>query len=141
MIKQKWSIFILAVLLFSSPFLVLAQQTEQEANPNQCLPQLTQAERCRRILGAEALWWREGRKLYQSNCRSCHQRNNDVGASFLHVESKTQRGWDQVFVKRYSKCAKNGSWDSLTERQLQDINDFLYRYAYGAGGIYEARMS
>ena len=141
MIKQRWSISILAALLLSAPFLVQAQQTAQEVNTEKCLPQLSEAERCRRLLGAEALWWREGRKLYKSNCRTCHQRNNDVGATFLHVESKTQRGWDQVFVKRNSKCAKSGFWDSLTERQLQDINDYLYRYAYGSGGIYEARMS
>lgn len=140
MVQKKASILFLAVLLLSSPFLVHAQPATNKVSSEDYLPQLSNAERCRRILSVEALWWRDGRKLYKSHCNTCHQRQNNVGASFLHEESKVQRAWDRVFMERYPKCAKDGSWDSLTERQLQDINDYLYRYAYGTSGIYEARM-
>jgi len=140
MIKPILSSLILMVALLSTPFLVQAQQPVLGDKAEKCLPQLSDAERCRRVLGVEALWWREGRKLYKSNCKSCHYRENEVGASFLYEESKSQRAWDRVFIERYPKCAKDGSWSALSERQLQDINDYLYRYAFGTSGIYEARM-
>lgn len=141
MTNKRWSFYLLALALLATPLLAQAEQIQQQKRtPENCLPQLTQAERCRRFIGQEALWWRDGRKLYKNNCKSCHHRGNEVGASFFYEESKTQQGWDRVFIKRNSECAKNGSWASLTPKQLQDINDYLYRYAYGTGGIYEARM-
>lgn len=130
MTKQKWSIFLLAILLSSAAIVVQAEPRQQSASDN-ILPQRTEAERAKRFEGVASLWLLEGRKLYTSGCKSCHYRGNDVGATCFNAESKTQQEWDHVFEKRYSECAKNGSWDSLTAKQLQDINDFLYRYAYG----------
>lgn len=137
--KRTWSICCLAVLLLFSPFLVQAEQAPQLDKGKDCrYQQLIKAGKARRALGSEALWWRSGNKEFKKHCKSCHYRGNDVGATFLHVESKTQRGWDLVFTKRYPQCANDGSWDSLTKKQLQDINDFLCRYAYGTAGVYEA---
>ena len=141
MTKQKWAIFLLVFVLFALPSLALA---------GQCPPTTPAKKHCKyqqindghglRPLGDEALWWQDGNKAFKKNCMNCHHRGNAVGAKFLYVESKTQRGWDEVFVKRYPECARNGSWDPLTKKQLQDINDFLYRYAYGTSGVYESRF-
>lgn len=131
MIKHKWKIFFLAVSLLSIPFIGQAEPTQQECSSKKVLPQRTEAERAKRFEGAASLWLIEGRKLYKSSCKSCHHRDNDVGASCFSPESKTQKYWDLVFEQRYSKCAKDGSWDSLTATQLRDINDFLFRYAFG----------
>lgn len=94
----------------------------------------------RQITGEEALWWQEGRKIFTTHCKSCHYRDNTVGAPFLHAEAKTQKGWDRVFARRYPACAKNGAWDSLSAKQLRDLNDFLSRHAYGTSGVYESRF-
>lgn len=130
MTRQKWRVLILVILLLSSAFIVQAKPIQQETS-NNFSPQRTAAERAKRFEPANALWLLDARKLYTRHCKSCHHRGNDVGATCFNVESKTQQAWDHVFEKRYSECAKNGSWDSLSAKQLQDINDFLYRYAYG----------
>lgn len=136
MIKQKWKIVVLVVLLLSIPFMSQADPIQQEVSSENVLPQRSEAERAKRFEGAASLWLIEGRKLYNSSCKSCHHRDNGVGASCFNPESKTQKAWDLVFEKRYSKCAKNGSWDSLTPTQLRDINDFLFRYAFGTEDKY-----
>lgn len=68
----------------------------------------------------------EGRQLFQSVCKSCHSRDNKVGAHFLHSESLISRAWNRVFAKRYPACAKDGSWASLGDEQLRRVNDFLF---------------
>ncbi len=35
--------------------------------------------------------------------------------------------WNTIFSKRNKKCALNGSWDVLSEDELQLVNDYLYR--------------
>jgi hypothetical protein len=68
----------------------------------------------------------EGARLFRSVCKSCHSRENVVGAPFLHSESKISRAWNRIFFKRYPGCAKDGAWASLTDEQLRRVNDFLY---------------
>lgn len=141
MTKRTWSIIFLAVVLFTVPFLAQAKECPpKEQTKKHCKYREIKDGHGLRSLGGEALWWQAGNREFKKNCMNCHNRGNDVGASFLYVESKTQTGWDDVFVKRYPECAKNGSWDALSEKQLRDINDFLYRYAYGTGGVYESRF-
>ncbi|EAT15507.1 hypothetical protein Dace_1369 [Desulfuromonas acetoxidans DSM 684] len=141
MTKRTWSIILLAIMLFAVPFLAQAQECPTAApEKKHCKYAEINAALGLRPLGDQALWWQDGNKEFKKNCMNCHHRGNDVGANFLYVESKTQQGWDNVFIRRYPECAKNGSWDSLTKKQLQDINDFLYRYAYGTGGVYESRF-
>lgn len=73
--------------------------------------------------------WGEGGKLFKSTCKSCHFRNNDQGAPFLWVESRTPAGWNLIFTNRSPKCAKTGAWDGLSLEQQMKINDYLYRWA------------
>ncbi|MBA3014414.1 MAG: hypothetical protein KKD63_11450 [Proteobacteria bacterium] len=68
----------------------------------------------------------EGRNLFHSVCKSCHSRDNAVGARFIHSESLISRAWNRVFAKQYPACAKDGSWASLNEEQLRRVNDFLF---------------
>ena len=80
-----------------------------------------------RVFGFDSGWWGEGNKVFKSHCKSCHSRNNDKGATFLHSEAKSPRGWNRVFYTKYPKCYKEGRWADLTEDQLLKLNDFLYR--------------
>ena len=80
-----------------------------------------------RILGHDSMWWGEGAKIFQNNCKSCHVRNNDKGAPFLYSESKSPKGWNRVFFKKYPECAKDGSWGNLTLNDQLKLNDYLYR--------------
>lgn len=80
-------------------------------------------------LGTSSEPWGLGGKKFQEVCKSCHSRNNDKGAPFLHAESYVSNGWNRVFAKRRVPCAKDGSWDGLTEEEIQVINDYLYRNA------------
>ncbi|MBU4118372.1 MAG: hypothetical protein KJ555_06410 [Proteobacteria bacterium] len=71
-----------------------------------------------------------GHKLFQSNCKSCHFRENNKGARFLDTDSRTMRGWNNVFYKKNVACAKDGSWTKLSKEDLLFINDYLYNAAY-----------
>lgn len=87
-----------------------------------------------RIIGEGPLeWesrsWGEGGQLFKKVCQSCHSRNNASGAPFLWVESKTSKGWNRIFAKRYPECARNGAWNGLSREQLLRVNDYLYRWA------------
>lgn len=72
---------------------------------------------------------RAGYKVFRYSCKKCHTRQNP-DAPFLHTESRTMRGWNNVFAKRYVKCAEKGYWDDLTAKELLQVNDYLYYYAY-----------
>jgi len=89
-----------------------------------------------RIFTQPNLW--QGYEIYTTSCKSCHFTGNAKGASFLYTESKIMKGWNRVFWKKYPKCAKDGSWDNLTEEQLQLVNDYLYRYAADSYDPYDA---
>ncbi len=68
----------------------------------------------------------EGARLFRSVCKSCHSRDSEAGAPFLHSESMISRAWNRVFATRYPGCAKDGSWAALSDEQLRRVNDFLY---------------
>jgi len=101
------------------------------ARPAKRLDERTQM--CRIINQGQLGWdsepWGLGNRKFQEVCKSCHSRDSDKGAPFLHAQSYVSNGWNRVFAKRRVACAKNGSWDSLSEEELQVINDFLYRNA------------
>ncbi|MBU3936638.1 MAG: hypothetical protein KKD53_03830 [Proteobacteria bacterium] len=73
--------------------------------------------------------WGEGGKLFKDVCKGCHTRDNDKGAPFLWVESKTPSGWNRVFETRSPKCAKAGAWEGISLDQQMKLNDYLYRWA------------
>ncbi len=102
-----------------------------QARPSKRLDERTQM--CRLIAEGKLDWesepWGRGGKKFQEVCKSCHHRENDKGATFLHAESKMSKGWNRVFAKRRVQCAKDGSWAGLTEEDIQFINDYLYRNA------------
>ena len=86
-----------------------------------------------RILGEGPLeWesssWGQGGKIFKNLCQGCHSRNNDHGAPFLWVESKRSDAWNRVFTKKYPKCAKDGSWASMSPEQERMVNDYLFRW-------------
>ena len=101
------------------------------ARPGERFDERTQM--CRIInqgtLGWESEPWGLGNKKFQEVCKNCHSRDNDKDAPFLHAKSFVSEGWNRVFAKRRVQCAKDGSWDGLTEEELQVVNDFLYRNA------------
>lgn len=72
---------------------------------------------------------RAGYKTFRSLCKSCHNRNTE-SAPFLHSESRTMKAWNNIFHKKYPKCAKKGYWDKLTPEELLNLNDYLYFNAY-----------
>ncbi len=82
---------------------------------------------CRK-LGFDSLWYGKGRRLFDQKCKVCHTRSNNVGATFLHTESRPRKGWNRVFNTRFPKCAKSGAWKITADEQLL-IHDYLYRYA------------
>ncbi len=83
--------------------------------------------------GGELDWesdhWGLGAVKFKEVCKSCHTRDNDKGAPFLYMESYGSQGWNNVFSRRQKKCARDGSWDVLSEAELQMVNDYLYRNA------------
>nr|WP_320116698.1 hypothetical protein [uncultured Desulfuromonas sp.] len=95
MTKQNWAIFLMACVLFASPVLAQAEQCPPTPEAKkECKYQKIADKLGLRPLGDEALWWQAGNKEFKKNCLNCHHRGNDVGANFLYVESKTQKGWD-----------------------------------------------
>jgi len=107
--------------------------TAPEASPTKRCDKV--ANVCR-IFTHESLW--EGYKLFQSNCKSCHFRGNKKNAKFLYTESKVRKGWNRVFSKKYSQCAKDGSWQKLTVEQLARVNDYLFKNAADTYDPYDA---
>ncbi len=77
----------------------------------------------------ESLPWGKGGKGFKQVCKSCHTRGNDKGARYLYEESKSSNGWNRIFSTKRAKCANDGSWKSLSEDQLQMVNDYLYRWS------------
>ena len=73
--------------------------------------------------------WGTGGIKFREVCKSCHGLNNDQGAPFVHAESYTSKAWNAIFANRNKVCALNGSWDVLSEEELQLVNDYLFRNA------------
>jgi len=102
-----------------------------QARPSKRLDERTGM--CRFIAEGQLDWdsepWGRGAQKFREVCQGCHYKGNDKGASFLYAQSKMSKGWNRVFAKRRVLCARNGSWDVLTEDDIQVINDYLYRNA------------
>jgi len=81
------------------------------------------------VLDWESDHWGIGAQKFVSVCKSCHTRDNKVGAPFLYMESYSSTGWNHVFAKSTAKCARDGSWDVLSKNELILVNDYLYRNA------------
>jgi len=82
----------------------------------------------------ESLPWGEGGKTFKQFCKDCHAKDNTKGATFLWEESKTSKGWNNVFAEKRAQCARDGVWDELSKDQLMMVNDFLYRWASNSLG-------
>lgn len=88
---------------------------------------------CRFIADGQLGWdsepWGAGGRKFREVCKSCHHRNNNKGAHFLYAESFVSSAWNRIFAERRVKCARDGSWNVLSEEDLAKVNDYLYRNA------------
>jgi len=109
------------IMAVAGGFLIVLVAAAVYARPSKRLDPQTQT--CR-VFTPETI--EEGRNLFRSVCKSCHSRESEAGAPFLHSESKISRAWNRVFAERYPGCAKKGSWAALTDEQLRRVNDFLF---------------
>ena len=98
-----------------------------QASPRERYDARTQT--CRVLTFYNSGWVSEGSKLFQESCKSCHHRGNDEGAKFLYSETKSMKGWNRVFAERTPKCYKDGAWAKLSENDIEQLNDYLYRNA------------
>lgn len=118
-------------LLLSTLLIIIWSTGVLQARPTKRYDKST--EMCRFIADGKLDWesegWGIGGQKFREVCKSCHTRNNDKGAPFLHAESMSSTGWNSVFAKRRAKCARDGSWDILTADELLMVNDYLYRNA------------
>ncbi len=121
----------IVLLLLSALFAFIWTTGILQARPTKRYDKPT--EMCRFIAEGELDWesepWGLGGQKFRDVCKSCHTRDNDKDAPFLHAESMSSEGWNNVFAKRRKKCARDGSWDILTVEELAMINDYLYRNA------------
>lgn len=108
-------------------FVMFSAVPDSQASPRKRLDEATQV--CRTLTFQNSGWVSEGSKIFAKSCKSCHTRDNDKGATFLHSESKTMTAWNRVFLTRYPQCAKDGQWANLSPDDLQKLNDYLFRNA------------
>lgn len=78
------------------------------------------------VLAAEGGNSRKGKYLYKKNCKTCHVSGAEGGE--LTPLSKTQAQWDRFFQKDQHK-QKAGVWEKFSEKDLKDINQFLFDHA------------
>lgn len=78
----------------------------------------------------------EGFLVFNQLCKSCHTRDNDKGAPFIHQESYNRRGWNRIFLTRYPQCAKDGAWSKASPDDLLKLHDYLYTEARDAYNPY-----
>lgn len=119
----------IAVIVVMAAFMaLLPQRLVLAEDGGETAYRFNPATQSSRALEFKNLW--AGYKLYQSNCKSCHFRGNDKGAKFLDTDSRTMRGWNALFYKKNVRCAKDGSWATLSPEELMYVNDYLYSKAY-----------
>jgi hypothetical protein len=121
----------ITLLLLAIIFMMILSVGNTQARPSKRLDLGTQ--QCRvlsyGILDYDSESWGIGGQKFREVCKSCHSRDNDKGAPFLHAESYVSDGWNRIFYKRRVQCAKDGSWDILSQEELLLVNDYLYRNA------------
>lgn len=66
---------------------------------------------------------RKGKHLFKKNCKSCHAAGGEGGE--LTPMSKTMSQWDRYF-KRNADKHPGDTFKSLSEKDLKDINQFLF---------------
>lgn len=116
--KKKRTLLFFTLTIFFSTSLACHASPRKRFDPG--------TKTCRE-LGFESGWWGEGNKIFKSQCKSCHTKDNKVGATFLYSESKSPKGWNRVFFRKRAKCYKDGHWAELSlEKQLL-LNDYLYK--------------
>ncbi len=91
-----------------------------------------------RILRFESSLFGKGQKLFNQRCKSCHTRKNDQNASFIHTETLPPNGWNRVFYKKNTECAKSGEWKGLSKEDQLLLNDYLWRYGANTYDPYDA---
>jgi len=69
---------------------------------------------------------KKGKHLYKQNCKSCHSAGGEGGE--LTPLSKTMAQWDRFFEKDKHQ-AKPEVLEKLNEKDIKDINQFLYDHA------------
>ena len=106
---------------------VFALPPAGQATPKKRFDEGTQT--CRILTFHNSGWVSDGGEIFANSCKTCHYRENDKGAPFLHSESKTMKGWNRVFLEKYPECAKRGDWAGLSGDDLLKLNDYLYRNA------------
>jgi hypothetical protein len=116
-----------AFLISTALLVVFCLPVTGQASPRKRFDEETQT--CRILDFYNSGWVSEGSKIFAESCKNCHYRENDKGAKFLYSESKTMKGWNRVFNKKYPQCAKDGYWSGLTPEDLLKINDYLFRNA------------
>jgi len=97
------------------------------ATPKKRFDEETQT--CRILDFYNSGWVSDGSKIFAESCKTCHYRDNDKGAKFLHSESKTMKGWNRVFYQKYPQCEKDGYWAKLSPQDILKLNDYLFRNA------------
>ncbi len=125
MVMKKMGVMVVTLLLL----VAWCGIDQAEARPRKRFDPRTRM--CRLLDRGRLDWnsepWGLGGQKFREVCKSCHTRNNDKGAPFLWAESYTSKAWNSIFAKRRKKCARDGSWDVLSEEELQMVNDYLYR--------------
>ena len=120
----------IAVIVVIAAVLGLLSQTRVFANDEggETSYRFDPATQSSRALEFKNTW--EGYKLYRSNCKGCHFRGNERGASYLNEDSRTMKGWNTIFFRKNVRCAKDGAWAKLSAEELMYVNDYLYSKAY-----------
>jgi hypothetical protein len=116
-----------AFLIMTVMIAVFSVPATGQATPKKRFDEETQT--CRILDFYNSGWVSDGSKIFAESCKNCHYRENDKGAKFLHSESKTMKGWNRVFYKKYPQCAKDGYWADLSPQDLLKLNDYLFRNA------------
>ncbi|BCA80905.1 cytochrome c [Desulfuromonas sp. AOP6] len=69
---------------------------------------------------------KKGKYLYKKNCKACHTEGAEGGN--LTPLSKTMAQWDRFF-ERDKHSAKPEAFEGISEKDLLDIQQFLYDHA------------
>ncbi|PLY03748.1 MAG: cytochrome C oxidase Cbb3 [Desulfuromonas sp.] len=69
---------------------------------------------------------RKGKALFKKNCKSCHGVGSEGGE--LTPTTNTMKQWDRFFEKNTDKHPGD-VFKTVSEKDLQDINQFLYDHA------------
>jgi hypothetical protein len=120
---MRFSTFLIMTALLA----VFCLPATGQATPKKRFDEETQT--CRILDFYNSGWVSDGSRIFAESCKNCHSRDNDKGAKFLHSESKTMKGWNRVFYKKYPQCARDGYWAKLAPDDLLKLNDYLFRNA------------